>query len=205
VVGMAEVVGISRVPTAFSKNKHENKPLTMGSGDQTIELQSDLFQSALSRLEEASKLHQDGYQIVAGSDSQGTYSYFNNRRSFRRVNPFFGVLHLTVDSETPHHNQTMNTKILLIAIVTLSAFLGSCATSHNSGQATACPDCTTVLVENQYVDDLTVEPEFYKRHSCPGCQGALATFFKEAKLQHRCSICSTKGFSCPINHPIKKS
>jgi len=99
----------------------------------------------------------------------------------------------------------MNTKILLIAIVTLAAFLGSCATSPTSGQATACPDCTTILVENPFVDDSPFEPEFHKRHSCPGCQGALTTLFKEGKLQHRCSICSTKGFFCPIIHPIEKS
>lgn len=43
------------------------------------------------------------------------------------------------------------------------------------------------------------------RHECPGCQGALATLFKEGKLQHQCSICTQEGYTCPLIHPRAKN
>ncbi len=37
--------------------------------------------------------------------------------------------------------------------------------------------------------------------TCPGCQGAIKTFFKEGKLKHKCSVCKESPFTCPVIHP----
>jgi hypothetical protein len=83
--------------------------------------------------------------------------------------------------------------------------LASCAINSTPNQAAVCPDCETVVFEDIDVSTGTNQPIYRTSHHCPGCQGALVTLFKNGKLEHRCSICNEKGFSCPINHPIKKS
>lgn len=114
---------------------------------------------------------------------------------------------LSVSSKRiPIYNHcTMKKNASIIISVILATLLASCATSSNSSNATVCPDCETVLLDSKVYDDGTYEPLVHKSHSCPGCQGALTTLFKEGKLQHRCSICSKQGFSCPISHPVTKS
>jgi len=72
-------------------------------------------------------------------------------------------------------------------------------------QAQVCPDCKMVEVA---VDTSQLEPDAAipsaattrMEHSCPGCQGALKTLFKEGKLRHKCSICAQGGFTCPMSH-----
>lgn len=89
-----------------------------------------------------------------------------------------------------------------------TVLLSSCVLHPSPDQATVCPACETVLIEDIDVTDGTPVVTHHREHDCPGCQGcqgALVTFFKEGKLQHRCSICGDGGFRCPINHPITKS
>ncbi|CAN5751022.1 hypothetical protein BH09VER1_BH09VER1_12110 [soil metagenome] len=101
---------------------------------------------------------------------------------------------------------------LALAITTLIAFSG-CATNGAVGknkQALVCPQCKMVAetVERHYTDadesgrygQLYTETVY--KDSCPGCQGAIKTFFKEGKLQHKCSVCKDAPFTCPIFHPI---
>jgi hypothetical protein len=38
--------------------------------------------------------------------------------------------------------------------------------------------------------------------TCPGCKGALKTFFTEGKWNHKCSVCQQKPFTCPVSHPF---
>lgn len=93
---------------------------------------------------------------------------------------------------------------ILHATISAAAFLfASCALNSSPNQAAVCPDCETVLIEDIDINDGTNQPIYRTSHHCPGCQGALVTLFKDGKLEHRCSICSEKGFSCPVNHPVK--
>ena len=99
--------------------------------------------------------------------------------------------------------------------------LSGCASTNETGgkgkQALVCPQCKMVAV--------TVNrPYFpsYGRHyygyggiggyrsgtttfyedTCPGCQGAIKTLFKEGKLKHKCSVCKESPFTCPVFHPL---
>lgn len=92
----------------------------------------------------------------------------------------------------------------LLAVVALAA---GCATSRNAEQALVCPQCKVVTVTRTvpvFEGDGNLSPREEEvtetQHSCPGCQGALTTFFKEGKLRHKCSICEQTPFSCPIAH-----
>lgn len=96
-------------------------------------------------------------------------------------------------------------KTLRATIAAAAVLLTSCALNPPPNQAAVCPDCETVLIEDIDVSTGTNQPIYRTRHHCPGCQGALVTLFKDGKLEHRCSICSEKGFSCPISHPIKET
>jgi len=91
--------------------------------------------------------------------------------------------------------------------------VSGCASSNETGgngkRALVCPQCKMVSVKipaplyrsgsrhGLYPGDKQV----YYKDTCPGCQGAIETFFKEGKLKHTCSICKDSPFVCPINHP----
>lgn len=83
------------------------------------------------------------------------------------------------------------------------ALLSGCATAKPKAQALVCPQCKVVTVtrdEPVFEGEGNLPPREQAvtetRHSCPGCQGALTTFFKEGKLQHKCSLCQQAPFSC---------
>ncbi|GAA5483953.1 hypothetical protein [Haloferula sargassicola] len=106
------------------------------------------------------------------------------------------------------------TLILSTAIVgTIVGSLSSCALAPGEQQqASACPGCKTVLEEVAGAPDPsysnpqgTYPSRYYKRHTCPGCQGALTTLFKEGRLEHYCSNCQSQGTSCPAIHPVTDS
>jgi hypothetical protein len=95
---------------------------------------------------------------------------------------------------------------LLLPVAVLAS---GCATSRSTNQALVCPQCKDVAIERlprAYSLDEATSYSFWEReettieHSCPGCQGALITLFKEGKLRHKCSICEQTPFSCPVSH-----
>jgi|SRR5581483_2496151 len=97
---------------------------------------------------------------------------------------------------------------------------------NKPGEALVCPQCKMVAVPfyrpiPPYVyypgfpggfpgwstyawGGLSLPPTTYEDR-CPGCQGAITTFVREGKLQHRCSICREKPFKCPVPHPISQT
>lgn len=84
-----------------------------------------------------------------------------------------------------------------------------CATSHPNRHAPVCPQCQTIQLERLPHADSTDEAVAgawadadlpRREHSCPGCQGALTTLFKQGRLQHHCSLCESGAFYCPANH-----
>lgn len=92
---------------------------------------------------------------------------------------------------------------LLAAIFLLTG----CATTNPKEQALVCPQCKVVTItprvpvfEGEGKPLRLRSEETETEHSCPGCQGALTTFFKEGKFQHQCSICEQEPFSCPVAH-----
>lgn len=95
-------------------------------------------------------------------------------------------------------------KLYLVAPVVLALAVGvtGCATNQPKKQALVCPDCKMVQVtveDRPYSDDRTTTST-QMEHSCPNCQGVLKTFFKEGKLQHKCSVCTQNAFTCPVSH-----
>jgi len=88
--------------------------------------------------------------------------------------------------------------------VALLALIGGCATSQPTKQAMVCPQCKMVSIERPPIphspDDYQPIREQVEVHECPGCQGSLTTFFKEGKLQHKCSVCEQMPFTCPFSH-----
>ena len=101
---------------------------------------------------------------------------------------------------------------LLLATAGLLALSGCAGTNDTGGkgkQALVCPQCKMVAV--------TVERPVFRsggrfggygsgattiyEDTCPGCQGAIETFFKEGKLKHKCSVCKETPFICPVFHP----
>jgi len=83
-------------------------------------------------------------------------------------------------------------------------FAAGCASTRPAKQVAVCPECKTVVEEisrGSESDYGAWNTREERRHSCPGCQGALITFFKEGKFQHKCSICSQGPFTCPVVHP----
>lgn len=97
-------------------------------------------------------------------------------------------------------------KTYLIAPValTLALLATGCATNKPTRQALVCPDCkmVEVTVENtSWGDDYpTTSTTSYMEHRCPNCQGAMKTFFREGKFQHKCSTCAQDAFTCPVSH-----
>lgn len=110
--------------------------------------------------------------------------------------------------------------LLLLGCATFLALTG-CASTHETGgkgkQALVCPQCKMV----ETVTYLPAGPSFSRsgvgafgvpgagfpttthEHTCPGCQGAIVTLFKEGKWKHKCSVCKESPFTCPVIHPTK--
>ena len=98
----------------------------------------------------------------------------------------------------------------------LVAFLGTavalsvigCATTKPAREVLVCPQCKIVTVTRTVAvipdSEGNLPPEDQEvtetQHSCPGCQGAIATLLKEGKFHHKCSICEQEAFTCPISH-----
>ena len=90
-----------------------------------------------------------------------------------------------------------------------AALLVSCGTTGvaKKQEALVCPQCRMVKVKTvsyhpgggRYSGGSY--PVTTYEHRCEGCQGALITFFREGKLQHKCSICKETPFTCPVIHP----
>ena len=102
-----------------------------------------------------------------------------------------------------------NAKLLLIlGIATAATLLVSCSTlgtnSQNAGLI-ACPDCRVVVEVDDSIEDYSNTPTPITRHDCPGCQGRIATLFKEGKFEHRCSICKDSPYSCDVTHAAARS
>ena len=94
-----------------------------------------------------------------------------------------------------------------------AALLVSCGTTGvaKKQEALVCPQCRMVKVTNVSYHPGGRDPlpnasggnyavTTYE-HRCEGCQGALITFFREGKFQHKCSICKETPFTCPVIHP----
>jgi len=102
----------------------------------------------------------------------------------------------------------MRTGSVLALGVAVALVATGCATAKSSGKAQVCPKCKvvsitrTVAVLPEGEGNLPIEDREVTEweHSCPGCQGALTTLFKEGKLRHRCSICDQSGYYCPFAH-----
>jgi hypothetical protein len=118
---------------------------------------------------------------------------------------------------TKSAKQTKATKIKMNKIVSKIIFgmgavfalvladaVGGCATHNPNRQALICPDCKVMVVP---IDPSILEADpsgsmssTTTKHTCPGCQGFVKTFFKEGKLEHKCSVCAQGPFTCPISH-----
>ena len=103
--------------------------------------------------------------------------------------------------------------LLAVAGATLLALSGCASTNDTGGkgkQALVCPQCKMVAVtvnrpyfggggRGAYLSGGGTQT--YYNDTCPGCQGALTTFFKEGELKHKCSVCKETPFTCPVFHP----
>jgi len=97
--------------------------------------------------------------------------------------------------------------IIAVPLLAIIALASGCATGRSAGEALVCPQCKVVTITRTvpvFDSDGNLPPRDEEvtetRHSCPGCQGALTTFFQEGKLRHKCSICEQTPFSCPVAH-----
>ena len=93
--------------------------------------------------------------------------------------------------------------------------LSGCASTNETGgkgkRALVCPQCkmVAVTVNRPYFPSggryggYRGGPTTFYDDTCPGCQGAITTLFKEGKLKHKCSVCKESPFTCPVFHPIK--
>lgn len=100
--------------------------------------------------------------------------------------------------------------IALAGILALSGCAGVNATGGKGKQALVCPQCKMVaytVIRPYYpggrFGGYRSAPTTFYKDTCPGCQGAIETLFKEGKLKHKCSICKDSPFTCPVLHPIK--
>ena len=100
--------------------------------------------------------------------------------------------------------------LLTTAAVTLSGCVTPQATKDKQ-RALVCPQCKMVAVR-------TIQPSFGNsaragwagvprpttvyEDQCPGCQGAIETFFREGKWKHKCSVCKNTPYTCPVFHPL---
>jgi len=95
----------------------------------------------------------------------------------------------------------MKSKIILSGLIAGGVallLLTGCASTKSTKQVLVCPECKIVLQEEFDPFSDTTDVRMVEKHSCPGCQGALVTLFKEGKLKHKCSICSQTPYSCPV-------
>lgn len=102
----------------------------------------------------------------------------------------------------------MNTTHILTLFTTGAAsvvLLTGCVTPKPNRLATVCPECKIVIEESYDPYSDTTDVRTTRAYSCPGCQGALTTFFHEGQLQHKCSVCSQSPYRCPLSHPRKSS
>ena len=93
--------------------------------------------------------------------------------------------------------------------------LSGCASTNDTGgkgkQALVCPQCkmVAVTVDRPYFPSggrysgYRGGPTTFYDDTCPGCQGAITTLFKEGKLKHKCSVCKETPFTCPVFHPVQ--
>jgi hypothetical protein len=91
------------------------------------------------------------------------------------------------------------------------ALVASCATPREAKkeEALVCPQCKVVEVRSAAWQGGYSSrrwgggggPSKTYEHRCEGCQGAIITFFREGKFQHKCSICKETPFTCPVIHP----
>lgn len=102
--------------------------------------------------------------------------------------------------------------LLVVAGGSFLAVNGCASTNETAGkgeQALVCPQCkmVAVTVNRPYISGsgpgayLGGRKQTVDRDTCPGCQGAITTFFKEGKLTHKCSVCKESPFTCPVLHP----
>ena len=102
---------------------------------------------------------------------------------------------------------TRQSYAMISSAVVVSLLLTSCVTYRKpDGDVLACPECrvVTYIVEDptafasrEYVEKTRLE--------CKGCQGALITYFKEGKYEHRCSFCDDTPYTCSVTHPGESS
>ena len=112
-------------------------------------------------------------------------------------------------------NSPLHAGVLSIALVGagLLAFSGCASTNKTGGkgkQALVCPQCKMVAetVNLPYFGGpcrggyaASGGTQTVYNDTCPGCQGAMTTLFKEGKLKHKCSVCKESPFTCPVVHP----
>ena len=99
---------------------------------------------------------------------------------------------------------TLKSTVAALSLVILAAFAFSGCVSTNktagkSKRALVCPQCKMVAEMVDFHDDNGPSP--VDSHTCPNCQGAMTTLFKEGKLKHKCSVCKDSPFTCPVFHP----
>jgi len=103
------------------------------------------------------------------------------------------------------------------ALLSLSGCAGTNETAVKGKHALVCPQCKMVAVakvDSPYVGGggrggYGYGPGYNRTRtvyedSCPGCRGAITTFFSEGKWKHKCSVCKESPFTCPVFHPIKR-
>ena len=107
----------------------------------------------------------------------------------------------------------LNTISVLLLLAFVAGFSGCAGTTETGGkgkQALVCPQCKMVAMTvnrpyfgwsgHGYYNGSNIPITTY-RDTCPGCQGAITTLFKEGKLKHKCSVCKESPFTCPLPHP----
>ena len=98
--------------------------------------------------------------------------------------------------------------LFALAGTALLAFADCASTNETGGKgkhALVCPQCKMVAMTvnrppsggaGRYAGTQTVYHD-----TCPNCQGAMETLFKEGKFKHKCSICKDSPYTCPVFHP----
>lgn len=110
-------------------------------------------------------------------------------------------------------NSSLLTATISLALASAGLLaLSGCASTNETGgkgKALVCPQCKMVAVTRGVpyfghgrFAGYRGTTEVYM-DTCPGCQGAIETLFKEGKLKHKCSVCKASPFTCPVFHPIQ--
>jgi hypothetical protein len=108
------------------------------------------------------------------------------------------------------HQLARTTALAAFTLGTTLAVTG-CATTEGANKkekALVCPQCKMVAVQTvqpaanaQAGWSGRLQPTTVYRDQCPGCQGAIETFFREGKWKHKCSVCKDSPYTCPVFHP----